>query len=128
MLFVPKVDNNPVSCAALDIDGYCVRFEDGACHILRDADVSGQGHLKNGLYVLHTSVDNFRANLTRTAPHTRSTAEELWNRRFGHASIPTLKSMARRGTVSGMKFTDAPQHDVSCVPCVQGKQARLTLK
>ena len=128
VLFAPKLDTNLAFCAALDMDGYFVHFEDGACHILRDADVAGQGHLKNGLYVLHTSVDNLRANITRPAPHTRSTAEVLWHRRFGHASIPTLKIMARRVTVSGMEFTDMPQHDVSCVPCVQGKEARLTLK
>ena len=122
VLFVPKLDTILVSCAAIDMDGYCVHFEDGACHILRDADVSGHGHLQNGLYVLHTSVDNLRANLTRTAPHTTSTAEELWHRRFGHASIPTLKSMARRGTVSVMRFTDMRQHDASCVLCLQGKK------
>ena len=128
LLYVPQLDENLMSCAALDVDGYSTHFEHGACRICREKDVVAHGSLFSGLYILNQYKNDLSVYVARSKSGAKSNAEHLWHRRFGHAYVRTLKEMATKGAVSSLSFSESPQNDVGCVPCVHGKQSRLSLK
>ncbi|CDF38468.1 unnamed protein product [Chondrus crispus] len=95
VLYIPDLDTNLVSCAALDMDGYTTHFGDGRCEIRLGNEVMCIGKLKGGLYVMQISPS--RDSELVVIDHSKS-GEELWHRRFGHVYKRTLKDMATRGT------------------------------
>ena len=123
VLYVPGLDTNLVSCSALDRDGYETKFSKGCCTILMKDEPICTAQLEDGLYILKDIVTEEEADIAVG----RTEGEELWHWRFGHVYLRTLKEMEKSGAVTGISFTDTPQNDVACVPCVEGKQSRLSL-
>ena len=100
VLYVPDLDTNLISCAALDMDGYTTYFGNSRCEIRLNDKVMCTGKLLDGLYALEPDPSQDSALVAKN--HTE--AEKLWHRRFGHVYKRTLKDMASRGNVAGMHF------------------------
>lgn len=126
-LHVPALQNNLLSVLHLTkcheysvaIDSTQMRFHRrGSCLFTASieanaslARLNGSIHPTNEFACLTSSINTLSHDL------------ELWHCRFAHHSLPTIKSMASKGSVTGMCLDNASKPDPICEPCLAGKMS-----
>ena len=128
VLYIPDAGANLISCTQLDSVGISTLIEKGECIFLDRHDK--HSHLgyasrraSDNLYViqglvLSSKVKSLCAVKTEESP----SGVELWHRRLGHISKDRIEKMAD-GMVEGLD-TKQKAKKISCVPCVEAKQAK----
>jgi len=122
-LHTPTLNANLVSISALDKAGLITTFSHGK-GVTRKPDgtvvLAGKG--VNGMYLLE-EVENIPNTPLAMTSLSQPVSLEQWHRRFAHCSPSTIKDMASKTLVDGLKITG---EDVSgkCEDCILGRQTR----
>ena len=124
-LYTPNAPNCLISLSRLDDAGGKVEFDKGMCWIRnKDGMVVGTGRKHHRLYLLaaRAILTKEKANLATTGKHTW----DQWHRRYGHISVTTLRQLEKEGLVNGLDIDQSSIPSLSCVACIQAKQAHHT--
>ena len=120
--YVPKLRYNLISVSVMEKNGMKIEFNNGECDISKSNKVVAQGFRHNGLYRLRTKCEE--------QFHEQSSALiadlPLWHARLAHVHVEGIKSMIRKGAVTGID-TDLKQDVGICESCVYGKSCRAPI-
>ncbi|GBE88168.1 Retrovirus-related Pol polyprotein from transposon TNT 1-94 [Sparassis crispa] len=147
VLHVPDLNGNLLSVSQFDRNSYDVRFADDTCHISNaQGRLSAIGYMRRNLYVLDVttqlpertyilqaedlppsyddSMDDPPLHAFVAKETTSSASAQVWHRRLGHISVDSVLKMVRKGMVKGMSIVGEKVSNVTCKPCLHGKQTR----
>jgi hypothetical protein len=122
-LHTPTLNANLISISALDKAGLITTFSHGKGVTQKpDGTVVLAGKGVNGMYLLE-EVENIPNTPLAMTSLSQPVSLEQWHRRFAHCSPSTIKDMASKTLVDGLKITG---EDVSgkCEDCILGRQTR----
>ncbi|GBE82734.1 hypothetical protein SCP_0411190 [Sparassis crispa] len=147
VLHVPDLNGNLLSVSQFDRNSYDVRFADGTCRISNaQGRLSAIGYMQRNLYVLDVttqlpertyilqaedlppsyddSMDDPPLHAFVAKETTSSASAQVWHRCLGHISVDSVLKMVRKGMVKGMSIVGEKVSNVTCKPCLHGKQTR----
>ena len=124
-LHVPGLTQGLISVSQLRAAGFKVEYPDDfpqLCTILHGDVVVGVARDSGGVYriVKEAWLHSTAVNMVSISPNVSAL---LWHRRFGHASMERLQTLARDGLIDGLQLKDV-EGDIACEPCMQGKLVR----
>jgi len=113
VLSVPKLEYNLLSVQKLEMNGFCVTFENGL--ITRGNHTVAVAHRNNAeLYELNFRRPVF-ANLS-----TKNEEYNLWHKRLGYLNFEDVKKL--QSQTSGMKIDFSKISKDLCQVCIEGMQ------
>ncbi|GBE88792.1 Retrovirus-related Pol polyprotein from transposon TNT 1-94 [Sparassis crispa] len=141
------VDHGSTNTGIFDRNSYDVRFADGTCRISNaQGRLSAIGYMRRNLYVLDVttqlpertyilqakdlppsyddSMDDPPLHAFVAKETTSSASAQVWHRHLGHISVDSVLKIVRKGMVKGMSIVGEKVSNVSCKPCLHGKQTR----
>lgn len=120
--FVPMARMNLFATGKLTEKGFSVSFREKFCEIFdgETGDLAAVGHkdAKNLYRMFFRQAGNEHGNICIDD----STSLQQWHRRLGHINVATIKSMCKKGLVSGINFTN--EKEFFCEECHVGKMHR----
>ena len=119
VLYVPEAPNCLLSVSRFEEAGGSIVFENGECSLrTKDGRLVGCGTRQGRLYLLNAQaiVAQENAHIAKVG-----TSWNDWHRRFGHISISSLETIARKKLVDGFDV-DTTTQSTSCDSCIQAKQ------
>ena len=119
VIYVPEAPNCLLSVSRFEEAGGSIVFKDGKCSLrTRNGRLVGCGTRKGRLYLLDAQalVAQEYAHIAKVG-----TSWNDWHRRFGHVSISSLETIARKKLVDGFDV-DTSTQSTSCDSCIQAKQ------
>ena len=124
VLFVPELKANLISCSALCRDGYTMTFNRSACVVWNQDCIEMQGVRSGGLYIVSAAPKKPSIKVAMVA----NKMKELWHHRLGHAYIPSIEQLAKKGAVTGLDLSSNIKKPNDCAGCLEGKQHKLVLR
>ena len=122
-LHTPTLNANLISIGALDKAGLTTTFGQGKGVTRKpDGTIVLSGKKINGMYLLETVNDAPNTTLALSSISQPTTLEQ-WHRRFAHCSPMTIKDMASRNLVDGLKISEEEVNG-KCEDCILGRQTR----
>lgn len=123
-LHAPDLTSNLISINWFDKAGFNVVFGGGT---VRFQDPSGRevlrGTGKGGMYLLST-LGSPGHHIAMTAKSLQKPVSlEVWHRRFGHASVKTIKTTLAKNLVDGLEIKGDLMVPGICEDCVFGKHS-----
>ncbi|SGY12425.1 BQ5605_C011g06503 [Microbotryum silenes-dioicae] len=130
VIYAPKSPANLVSVRAFDRKGVRITFERGQAELrTQQGRIATASAIASRVYKLNTSVRTPSPGVIYTLVTTKSHGIPLLtlHRRYGHASVQTLKKLAASGQVEGLDWTysDLECVDFTCNACLASKAHRL---
>lgn len=123
-LHAPDLASNLISINKFDKAGFNVIFGGGQ---VRFQDPSGRevlcGKGTGGMYLLGTLADAECTAAMVARSQMKPTTLEVWHRRFGHASVKTIKNALAKDLVDGLVIKGELNVSGVCEDCVYGKHA-----
>ncbi|SGZ05231.1 BQ5605_C032g11117 [Microbotryum silenes-dioicae] len=130
VIYAPESPANLVSVRAFDRKGVRITFECGQAELrTQQGRIATASAIASCVYKLNTSVRTPSPGAIHTLVTTKSHGIPLLtlHRRYGHASVQTLKKLAASGQVEGLDWTysDLECVDFTCNACLASKAHRL---
>jgi len=118
VLHVPQMKKNLFSVGVCITKDFDVHFQNKRVIFLKDGKMMAQGIKQdNEIYRMFFKV------VLKEEANVSSTNLQIWHERLGHVNKRTLKEMAEKGLVKGIKLANT--NDFFCEPCQFGKSHRL---
>lgn len=116
---VPDFHCRLLSIARIEMAGFKVVIQGGACRVFRGNDILIEARRNNGnMYVFQ----NFE--FVQSALLSSVEVEVNWHKRLGHINNDLISRMCKRGSVRGLDEIPSDCKVVNCEPCLKGKNAR----
>ncbi|SGZ15998.1 BQ5605_C029g10718 [Microbotryum silenes-dioicae] len=130
VIYAPKSPANLVSVRAFDRKGVRITFKCGQAELrTQQGRIATASAIASRVYKLNTSVQTPSPGAIHTLVTTKSHGIPLLtlHRRYGHASVQTLKKLVASGQVEGLDWTysDLECVDFTCNVCLASKAHRL---
>ena len=119
VLYVPEAPNCLLSVSRFEEAGGSIVFKNGRCSLrTKDGRLVGCGTRQGRLYLLDA-----QAIVAQEYAHVAKVGMSWndWHRRFGHISVSSLETIARKKLVEGFDV-DTTTQLTSCDACIQAKQ------
>jgi hypothetical protein len=119
VLHTPDLTANLISVGRFDIAGFTVAFGNGRATFTDPAGESFMmGERAGSMYKLNLT-DAVHAMAAKS--HEKPADLELWHRRFGHASVSSIRALAKQGLLDGLQVTGDIDARGTCEDCIYGK-------
>ncbi|SGY81030.1 BQ5605_C009g05443 [Microbotryum silenes-dioicae] len=130
VIYAPKSPANLVSVRAFDRKGVRITFERGQAKLrTQQGRIATASAIASRVYKLNALVQTPSPGAIHMLVTTKSHGIPLptLHRRYGHASVQTLKKLAASGQVEGLDWTysDLECVDFTCNACLASKAHRL---
>lgn len=133
VLYVPELTVNLLSVSAMTRKGFTVVFDKNVCKVFDGDQVVAVAKQVNGVYIIDKPCVLPLSKQSSASPSTCTATEQavlasqssesqvMWHRRLGHLNRRSMDLL--KGMAVGIDYDNS--NFKSCVPCIQGKQARL---
>lgn len=112
--YVPELKSNLFSISAVTKRGITVQYKREFIELSKNGKVIIKGSQKEGVYVLNLGFEPMKVR----ALLAKGTLVD-WHRRFAHISTDTIKEMAMKELVNGLKIEQG--EEIKCVECLLNK-------
>jgi hypothetical protein len=119
VLHTPDLTANLISVGRFDIAGFSVNFGDGRATFVDSAGTKFMAGERTGSMYRLTLADPTQAMAAKS--HEKPVNLEVWHRRFGHASVSSIRALAKRGLLDGLQFVGDIDEKGTCEDCIYGK-------
>ena len=125
VLFVPDLAANLMSCSALCLSGYNIKFKRNYGRALVDRIYGIQILFREWVYVIHAEPNCLAGNVALAA---KTSVESLWHQRLGHADLGSIRNLARPDAVTGLDLRKLPGSPNDCVDCILVKLHKCVIR
>lgn len=119
VLHTPDLTANLISVGRFDITGFSVNFGSGRATFVDPDGVNFMAGERSGS-MYHLKLTN-QVHAMAAKSHEKPTSLETWHRRFGHASISSIRTLAKQGLLAGLQFVGDIDAKTTCEDCIYGK-------
>jgi hypothetical protein len=120
VLHTPDLTANLISVGRFDIAGFTVAFGNGHATFIDPAGTSFMTGKRDGSMYRLKLTDAVHAMAAKS--HEKPVNLKVWHRRFGHASVSSIRALAKQGLLDRLQVVGDVDAKGACEDCIYGKQ------
>jgi hypothetical protein len=119
VLHTPDLTANLISVGRFDIAGFSVNFGNGRATFVDPDGINFMAGERLGSMYRLKLTNPVHAMVAKS--HEKPVNLEVWHRRFGHASVSSIRALAKQGLLDGLQFVGDVDEKGTCEDCIYGK-------